>query len=82
MNNVYVKQALKQVKVPEVLVNMVSQRVRQLGRGFQPLVPVAPNMTFMDVALKEIAEEKLTFEYIDKETTPVVKKPKKRTRAA
>jgi DNA-directed RNA polymerase subunit omega len=80
MNNTYVKQALKQVVAPEILVNMVSQRVRQLGRGFQPLVLVSPNMTFMDVALKEIAEGKLAFEHVDAEAV-APKKPRKRARS-
>ena len=38
-------------KNPQILINMVSKRVRQLGQGFRPLIPVNPKMTFMDVAL-------------------------------
>jgi DNA-directed RNA polymerase subunit omega len=57
-----VQSALAQVPVPQILVNMVSKRVRQLGQGFRPMVPVNPKMTFMDVALLEIAEGKLGYE--------------------
>jgi DNA-directed RNA polymerase subunit omega len=46
-------------------VNIVSKRVRQLGQGFRPLVAYDPKLTFMDVALKEVAEGKLGFEMIE-----------------
>lgn len=62
MNNAYLSQALKNVKNPNILVNMVSQRVRQLGQGHKALIAADPSMSFMDVALKEIADGKLDFE--------------------
>lgn len=68
---------------PDILVNMVSRRVRQLGLGYRPLIPVDPTMTFMDVALKEICEKKLVFEEIvDEENgTAARKKTVRRKRA-
>jgi len=60
-----VQDALKTVQSPQVLVNIVSKRVRQLGQGFRPLVAYDPKLTFMDVALKEIAEGKLTYEMLE-----------------
>ena len=60
-----VQDALKTVQSPQILVNIVSKRVRQLGQGFRPLVAYDPKLTFMDVALKEIAEGKLTYEMIE-----------------
>ncbi len=60
-----VQDALKIVQSPQILVNIVSKRVRQLGQGFRPLVAYDPKLTFMDVALKEVAEGKLTFEMIE-----------------
>lgn len=62
MNNAYLTQAYRSVKNPNVLVNMVSQRVRQLGQGHKAMVETDERMTFMDVALKEIAEGKIEFE--------------------
>jgi len=59
-----VETALSKVENPQILINMISLRVRQLGQGFRPLIPVSPNMTFMDVALREVAEEKLGYEAI------------------
>src|ERR1700753_1637831 len=59
MKQTLVQDALKVVHSPQVLVNIVSKRVRQLGQGFRPLVAYDPKLTFMDVALKEVAEGKL-----------------------
>ncbi len=65
MKQTLVQDALKTVQSPQVLVNIVSKRVRQLGQGFRPLVAYDPKLTFMDVALKEVAEGKLGFEMIE-----------------
>jgi len=67
MKQQMVQEALGRVENPQILINMVSKRVRQLGQGFRPLVPVSPKMTFMDVALKEIADGKLTYKSLDEE---------------
>jgi DNA-directed RNA polymerase subunit omega len=47
---------------PQILVNMVSRRVRQLSLGHRPLVEYAPGLREADIALTEIANGKLTFE--------------------
>jgi DNA-directed RNA polymerase subunit omega len=65
MNSIFLSQALKTVKNPNILVNMISQRVRQLGQGHKALVAADSRMSFMDVALKEIADGKITFEAED-----------------
>ena len=65
MKQTLVQDALKVVQSPQVLVNIVSKRVRQLGQGFRPLVAFDPKLTFMDVALKEVAEGKLGYEMIE-----------------
>ena len=46
----------------QILVNMVSRRVRQLSLGHRPLVQCAPGLREADIALTEIADGKLTFE--------------------
>ena len=46
----------------QILVNMVSRRVRQLSLGHRPLVLCAPGLREADIALTEIANGKLTFE--------------------
>ena len=58
------KKALEKVGNPNVLINLVSQRVRQLngtGNLSRPLVEMTPGMGFADVALLEIIEEKMGF---------------------
>jgi DNA-directed RNA polymerase subunit omega len=45
----------------QILVNMVSRRVRQLSLGHRPLVEYAPGLREADIALTEIANGKLTF---------------------
>jgi DNA-directed RNA polymerase subunit omega len=46
----------------QILVNMVSRRVRQLTFGHRPLVVCAPGLGAADIALTEIANGKLTYE--------------------
>src|ERR1700729_3003893 len=65
MKQALVQNALKVVHSPQVLVNIISKRVRQLGQGFRPLIAFDPKLTFMDVALKEVAEGKLGYEMME-----------------
>ena len=46
----------------QILVNMVSRRVRQLCIGHRPMVEFVPGLGHADIALSEIAAGKLTFE--------------------
>lgn len=67
MNSELCKKALERIQNPNILVNLVSRRVRQLASGggtmSRPLVPVSHNMSLADIALKEIAEGKITYEF-------------------
>ena len=54
--------ACKVVRNQQILVNMVSRRVRQLTLGHRPLVEFVPGLGHADVALSEIASGKLVFE--------------------
>jgi len=66
MNAILVKQALEKVLNPNVLVNMVSRRVRQLttggGGSSRPLIADVTNLGAADIALLEIIEDKMGFE--------------------
>jgi DNA-directed RNA polymerase subunit omega len=66
MNATLVKKALEKVLNPNVLVNLVSRRVRQLNSGGggsnRPLVADVGNLGFADIALREIIEDKMDFE--------------------
>lgn len=59
MKSELVEQAAEVIKDPQVLINIVSQRVRQLNTGRSPLVNVLPSMGAADVALLEIIEGKI-----------------------
>ena len=62
MNADLVKAASEVITNQQILVNMVSRRVRQLALGHRPLVVCAPGLREADIALTEIANGKLTFE--------------------
>jgi DNA-directed RNA polymerase subunit K/omega len=57
-----IKAASEVITNQQILVNMVSRRVRQLLLGHRPLVEYAPGLREADIALTEIANRKLTFE--------------------
>ncbi|TFE68259.1 DNA-directed RNA polymerase subunit K [Methylacidiphilum sp. Yel] len=60
--------ALAKVEIPEVLVNMVSRRVRLLAKGAKPLIETSPHWNLMQIALKEIAEGRLSWAPIEEAT--------------
>ena len=66
MNAILAKKALEIVKNPNVLVNLISQRVRQLNSGVggrsRPLVVDTDNLGSADIALREIIEGKMGFD--------------------
>ncbi len=59
MKSDLVDQASDIVSDPLVLINLVSQRVRQLNSGRSPLIDTVPSMGAADIALTEIIEGKL-----------------------
>lgn len=59
MKSELVEQASEIVVDPQVLVNIVSQRVRQLNTGRAPLIDTVPSMGAADIALTEIIEGKI-----------------------
>ena len=62
MRNDYLKAALKTIDDPNILVNVVSRRVKQLRRGSRPLVESLEKLTAEDTALREIIEGKISYE--------------------
>ncbi len=66
MNAELLEQALKIVVNPNILVNIVSRRVRQINAGgggmSRPLVGNTVNMGAGDIALLEIVEGKMGWE--------------------
>ncbi|MDR0993675.1 MAG: DNA-directed RNA polymerase subunit omega [Verrucomicrobiota bacterium] len=63
MNSIYLEKAKERMPNIPLLVNVVSKRVRQLNAGQRPLIkPDSHDMDHLDLALKEIAEGKLSAE--------------------
>ncbi len=63
MSSQLLEEASKVISSQPVLVNVVSRRVRQLSQGHRPMVEHGPREGFADIALKEIIEGKLQFEF-------------------
>ena len=61
MNEQLLEQAKEKVKDVRVLINGASKRAAELARGARPMVPLTPGeeVDYLDIALREIAEEKL-----------------------
>ena len=62
MRDDYIKEALKAVNDPNILINVVSRRVKQLKRGNRPLVESLEKLSPEDTALREIIEGKISHE--------------------
>jgi DNA-directed RNA polymerase subunit omega len=68
MTNQLLQEAALVIPNQQLLINVVSKRVRQLGLGHRPLVEASPRASLTDIALKEIIAGKLTFEKIEEST--------------
>jgi len=78
MNTELCNNALNLVGNPNILINLVSARVRQLNSGSsRPLID-APMLGSADMALTELVEKKMDYAILDEEMAAEVKKAKKR----
>lgn len=71
MTSQLLQEAAHVIPNQQLLINVVSKRVRQLGLGHRPLVEATPRSSLTDIALREIIGGKLTFE-LTPETNPAV----------
>ena len=62
MRDDYIKEAQKAIQDPNILINVVSRRVKQLKRGSRPLVESLEKLAPEDIALREIIEGKIKHE--------------------
>jgi DNA-directed RNA polymerase subunit omega len=65
MTTQLLQEASQVIPNQQLLINVVSKRVRQLGLGHRPMVETTPRMSLTDIALKEIIAGKLTFEPLE-----------------
>jgi DNA-directed RNA polymerase subunit omega len=83
VNSEYIQQALAKVVNPNVLVNLVSRRVRQLtsgGGGSRPLIDPPVGSGIADIALLEIIHGKMGFEISSSTEEDIQPATKKRRR--
>jgi DNA-directed RNA polymerase subunit omega len=62
MRDDYIKEALHSIHDPNVLINVISRRVKQLKCGNRPLVESLEKLSPEDTALREVIEGKISFE--------------------
>ncbi|MBE37004.1 MAG: DNA-directed RNA polymerase subunit omega [Opitutaceae bacterium] len=62
MRDDYIKEALTVIPDANLLINVVSRRVKQLRRGNRPLVESLEKLSSEDVALREVIEGKISYE--------------------
>ena len=82
MNSEFCRRAQEKIINPNILVNVISKRVRQLtgsGAGSRPLIAETAGLGAADIALIEIIESKMTFELAEDNPLlePVRKKGKR-----
>jgi DNA-directed RNA polymerase subunit omega len=68
LNSELSKKALEKVQNPNILVNIISRRVRQLNSGGpsgRPLIADTAGLGAADIALLELIEGKLTWEAVE-----------------
>ena len=68
MRDDYIKAAQEIIPDPNILINIVSRRSKQLKHGMKPLVESLEKLEPEDVALREIIERKINYELYEPET--------------
>ncbi len=61
MRDDYLRKARLVVGDDYILVNLISRRVKQLRRGSRPLVESLEKLSLEDVALREVAERRISY---------------------
>jgi DNA-directed RNA polymerase subunit omega len=64
MTTQLLQEAAQVIPNQQLLINVVSKRVRQLGLGHRPMVETMPRMSLTDIALTEIVAGKLAYEAV------------------
>lgn len=67
MRDDYIQKAQEKISDPNILINVVSRRVKQLKFGQKPLVESLERLSPEDTALREIIEGKIDYELFEEE---------------
>lgn len=62
MRDDYIEEAQKIISDPNILINVVSRRAKQLKYGQKPLVESLERLSPEDIALREVIEGKIDYE--------------------
>lgn len=70
MKDEYLKEALKVIPNPNILINVVSRRVKQFRLGMKPLIESLERLEPEDIALREIIEKKISYTLFEPKREP------------
>ena len=70
MRDDYLKEAQKKITDPNILINVVSKRVKQLKSGSNPTVASLEKLELEDIALLEIIRGNITYELYEPQQNP------------
>lgn len=63
MRDDYIQEASKKITDPNILINVISRRVKQLKAGQRPLVESTfEKLSTEEIALREVIEGKISYE--------------------
>jgi len=66
----YLRQAQDIITDPDILVNVVSRRAKQLKSGYKPLIESLERLSAEDMALREVIEGKISYELFEETPEP------------
>ena len=69
MNNSYLERARQNITDPQILSVVAAKRAKQLAAGGRPMIK-CDSENLLDIALLEIAEGLLSYEFPDENETP------------
>jgi len=67
MRDDYLRAAHKVITDPNILINVIAKRVKQLRSGASPLVDSLEKLSLEDIALREVIEGKITYQLVAEE---------------
>ncbi len=70
MRDDYLRQAQDIITDPDILVNVVSRRAKQLKSGYKPLIESLERLSAEDMALREVIEGKISYELFEETPEP------------
>ena len=71
MRDDYLQAAQLVITDPNILINVVSRRAKQLKNGYKPLIESLERLSAEDIALREIIEGKISYQLGENEEEAV-----------